>query len=248
MAYMDPYQVLGVSTDASEEEIKKAYRKLSRIYHPDANINNPNADEAEEKFKQVQQAYQAIMHIREQGTSGGSYYGGGYSSQGTTGGQGQSGQYYGNFGNFWEQVFGSAFSGAYTGSQNAQRTMDEEEMHLNAAASYVQNRRYDEALNVLSGIRNRSARWYAYSAMAHAGKGNNVTALDHARQAHAMEPGNMQYAGLVRQLESGSSWYEMRNRQYGGTQVNPTGPCASMCLASLLCNACCPGSGFVFCC
>ena len=38
----DPYQVLGVSQDASEEEIKKAYRKLSRMYHPDANINNPN--------------------------------------------------------------------------------------------------------------------------------------------------------------------------------------------------------------
>ena len=35
----DPYQVLGVSQDASEEEIKKAYRKLSRMYHPDANIN-----------------------------------------------------------------------------------------------------------------------------------------------------------------------------------------------------------------
>lgn len=36
----DPYQVLGVSQDASEEEIKKAYRKLSRMYHPDANIHN----------------------------------------------------------------------------------------------------------------------------------------------------------------------------------------------------------------
>ena len=50
----DPYEVLGVSRGASDDEIKKAYRKLSRTYHPDANINNPNKAEAEEKFKQVQ--------------------------------------------------------------------------------------------------------------------------------------------------------------------------------------------------
>ena len=68
----DPYQVLGVSRSASDDEIKKAYRTLSRKYHPDANINNPNKAQAEEKFKEVQQAYQQIMHGREYGTSGSS--------------------------------------------------------------------------------------------------------------------------------------------------------------------------------
>ena len=52
----DPYQVLGVTRSASDEEIKKAYRNLSRKYHPDANVNNPNKDQAEEMFKRVQQA------------------------------------------------------------------------------------------------------------------------------------------------------------------------------------------------
>ena len=61
---LDPYSVLGVSRDASMDEIKKAYRKLSRKYHPDANINNPNKEQAEEMFKQVQQAYDQI--VREQ--------------------------------------------------------------------------------------------------------------------------------------------------------------------------------------
>jgi len=65
----DPYSVLGVSRDASDDEIKKAYRKLSRKYHPDANINNPNKAQAEEKFKEVQQAYEQIMKEREYGSS-----------------------------------------------------------------------------------------------------------------------------------------------------------------------------------
>lgn len=81
---LDPYSVLGVSRDASMDEIKKAYRQLSRKYHPDANINNPNKEEAEEKFKQVQQAYDQIVREREQGASQSSWsggFGGGYQTQ-----------------------------------------------------------------------------------------------------------------------------------------------------------------------
>ena len=69
----DPYKVLGVSRDASDDEVKKAYRTLSRKYHPDANINNPNKDQAEEMFKLVQQAYNQIMREREGGYSSQSY-------------------------------------------------------------------------------------------------------------------------------------------------------------------------------
>ena len=57
----DPYEVLGLKRGASDEEIKKAYRTLSRKYHPDANVNNPNAAQAEEKFKQVQAAYALLQ-------------------------------------------------------------------------------------------------------------------------------------------------------------------------------------------
>ena len=48
---MDPYKVLGVSRSATDEEIKKAYRQLSRKYQPDANVGNPNQAAYEEKFK-----------------------------------------------------------------------------------------------------------------------------------------------------------------------------------------------------
>ena len=64
---IDPYRVLGVDRSASDDEIKKAYRTLSRKYHPDANINNPNKDQAEEKFKEIQAAYNRIMDERQNG-------------------------------------------------------------------------------------------------------------------------------------------------------------------------------------
>jgi molecular chaperone DnaJ len=73
---IDPYSVLGVSRNASDEEIKKAYRRLSRKYHPDANINNPNKAQAEEKFKEVQQAYDQIMKERDGGFDGYTGFGG----------------------------------------------------------------------------------------------------------------------------------------------------------------------------
>ena len=57
MQYRDYYQTLNVNKNASQEEIKKAYRKLAREYHPDVNPNNPNA---EEKFKDINEAYQVL--------------------------------------------------------------------------------------------------------------------------------------------------------------------------------------------
>ena len=103
----DPYQVLGVSQDASEKEIKKAYRKLSRMYHPDANINNPNKAQAEEKFKEIQQAYQQIMKQREQGSSPYGNQGYGYGNNGYgNGGNAQNG--YGGYSDFggFDDFFG----------------------------------------------------------------------------------------------------------------------------------------------
>ena len=79
---IDPYSVLGISRNASDDEVKKAYRALSRKYHPDANINNPNKEQAEEKFKEIQAAYNQIMDERQNGGpsfSGSSYgYSGAY--------------------------------------------------------------------------------------------------------------------------------------------------------------------------
>jgi len=78
----DPYKALGVTPSASNDEIKRAYRELSRKYHPDSNVDNPLADLAAEKFKEVQQAYDQIMKEREGGYSNSSE--GGYTSGANT--------------------------------------------------------------------------------------------------------------------------------------------------------------------
>ena len=87
----DPYQVLGVSPNASDEEVKTAYRALAKKYHPDNYANNPLADLAAEKMKEINEAYDTVMKMRE---SGGGYSGGGSSSRSSYGGS-SSGNYAG---------------------------------------------------------------------------------------------------------------------------------------------------------
>ena len=76
-AVRDPYKTLGVDRKASEEEIKKAYRKLARRYHPDKNPDNASA---EERFKEVQEAYSILSDSekRKQFDQGGGVFGGGF--------------------------------------------------------------------------------------------------------------------------------------------------------------------------
>ena len=57
----DPYQVLGVPSTATDEEVKKAYRDLARKYHPDNYHDNPLADLAQERMKEINEAYEAVQ-------------------------------------------------------------------------------------------------------------------------------------------------------------------------------------------
>lgn len=95
---MDPYEILGVSRNASKDEVKKAYRELAKKYHPDVHTNNPLSDLAEEKFKEVQSAYEEIMDNIERGTSSNQYTGPrAYNPNSDQRSQGQQGGY--NYGN-----------------------------------------------------------------------------------------------------------------------------------------------------
>ena len=79
----DPYVVLGVSRNATDEQIKNAYRELARKYHPDNYADKPLSDLASEKMKEINDAYDAIMNERRSGSRGsskGSYNGSAHSS------------------------------------------------------------------------------------------------------------------------------------------------------------------------
>ena len=219
----DPYKVLGVSRDADMDEIKKAYRTLSRKYHPDANINNPNKEQAEEMFKQVQQAYDQIIEEREHGTAGNAASGS-----------------WGGFNGY----------GAYGYGRGASASEDPK---MRAVLNYLNSRHYTEALHVLEDIPDRTAVWYYYHALANAGAGNNVNAVEDAKRAASMEPDNMQYQQLYSQLSGADGWYQDMGRGFGYEdcqtgQQSGAGLCTT-CMACMVLNLCCCGPyGGVVCC
>ena len=221
----DPYKVLGVSPDASDEEIKKAYRRLAKKYHPDL---NPGDESAARKMKEVNAAYEQIKNPEKfQQTQGG------YGSQGGYSGYGG---YYGPFGGYGSW-------GGYGGCQQG----DSGDQYQQAAAQYIRFGRYQEAVNALENSANRDARWYYLSARAHDGLGNQVTALEHIRRAVSMEPDNQQYLNLLNEIEYGGSAYRRQAGNFGGFNMH-LDPCSSMCLCYLVNIFCCGGRMPIICC
>ena len=189
----NPYEVLGVPRNASNDEIKKAYRTLSKKYHPDSYIDNPLADLAEEKFKEVQAAYEQIMDEREGRGPTYSTYGQTYSSEPET---------------------------------------DEMKMVRN----YINSRNFREALNTLMRIQNRNAMWYYYSAVANLGVGNNVVALQHAKQAAVLEPNNLEYRNFANELQLRSQQYQNRGYGYGRQSFGTGNLCCDLWCMDTMCE------------
>lgn len=220
----DPYQVLGVSPDASDEEIKKAYRDLTKKYHPDL---NPGDASAAEKMHDVNAAYDAIKN----GTAQQQTWDGGAAQQA-----------YGPYG--WAGFNGAGGFNPYTWYQQEPRRTERSE--YTAARNYIRNRMYPEALTALSGVpvSERDGRWYYLSGVAKMYQGNKIAALEDARTAVRLDPDCVEYQELLRQLETGGDFYRNYTAEYQ-SGIHMDRLCMALCLSQFclgpLCgwNVCC---------
>lgn len=256
----DPYEVLGVPQGASDDEIKAAYRKLAKKYHPDL---NGGSAEAEAKMKEVNEAYTLL--IKHKGQYGGqASYGssGSYSSAG----YGQSGPYGNPYGGYGGNPYGRSqgsrggydfggfgfdFEDLFGGRQRTYQSTDytENDPQLRTASQAVLSGRFSDALTLLSAVANRRAAWYYWSAKANMGLGNRIAALNDARTAVQMAPDEPAFRELLSQLNASGNAYGQRGAQGGFGSAICANPCMSLCLANMLCNCCCLGGrgGFYFC-
>lgn len=186
----DPYQVLGVSPNATDDEIKAAYRKLVKKYHPDNYVNNPLADLATEKMKEINEAYNTIMQQRGRGGSagGGNH---GYTSGG----------------------YGAASGGPRTSYSGGSSRF----MHVR---SMINAGQIGQAQNVLDAVplSERDAEWHFLMGSVMYRKGWINEAYVNFQNACRQDPNNPEYQEALNRLSgqmngTGFGGYNMGNQQ-----------------------------------
>ena len=219
----DPYSVLGVSKDATEQEIKKAYRQKAKLYHPDFHPDDP---EAARKMNEVNEAYDMLTNPDKYAARRAqqqqyqqqyrqadqqSRYSSTYSSD--------QGGWSSDFG-FYD-FFG--FGGGSTRYDTRPRRESTDSPEIASVIDLLNSGRYQEAISVLSKVVStyRNARWYYLASLAYHGTGNNARAIDLLTKAIQMAPDNRMYQQLLQEYRysartytSSSSTTHSSNRGY----------------------------------
>ena len=219
MAVTDPYKVLGVSPNASEEEVKSAYRQLVKKYHPDNYADSPLADLANEKMQEVNEAYDMVMNrLRAGGQNGSSQQNAGYAGGNPYGGQQAGYGYNGGYG----------YGGQASGQQSDIRRL-------------IQQNRLVEAEELLDGIpvKNRDGEWYFLKGTIFFQRGWLDDAMNHFSTACRLNPNNPEYRAAMNRM----MWQQQGNMgsPNGSYRTSPdaAGMGACNCCSNLICADCC---------
>lgn len=220
----DPYKVLGIPNTATQDEIKKAYRKKAKEYHPDL---HPGDAEAAKKMNEVNEAYDMIMNPdkyanRRTGNQQSSQarQGSGAGGQGYTGGQSYTGS--SQSGGWTSSDFGGFDFGDIFGFGTREEPITNpqpepgDSQEIQRAIREINNGRYQDAINILTYIPStgRNARWYYVSGFANHGVGNTVTAIDHMQKAVQLDPNNKTYHKILQQFRRAEQTYEQNAQGY----------------------------------
>lgn len=261
----NPYAVLGVSENASPDEVKKAYRKKARENHPDLNPNDPAVAE---RMNRINEAYDRIMNPekyaardRRAGAAGGSgagssgygYAGGaggyGQGSQGSGQGQGyqQGGQGYGTEGPYgwtggfgFDDLFGFGGAGAASNEPIHPEPSASDSASVRQAVAAINAGDFQQAVGILSAVvsSGRDARWHYLAALANQGAGNTLMALELIRKAVQMDPGNPDYQRAQRQFQRAGTEYREEGQAQGFSMgfMDPGTICCGLCFAQMICR------------
>ena len=209
----DPYKVLGISPGATQDEIKKAYRKMAKLYHPDLHPDDPDANR---KMNDVNTAYDMLMNpdkyrtarAQQQTYSQTSYgYGNsqqsGSSSYRRTSYDGDYG-WTGDFGFDWEDIFGFGSTAYQSSSDSRPQAEAGDSQEIRSAVNAINAGNYREAILILTKIPStlRDARWHYLSGLANHGMGNTPRDIDMMQRAVQLDPNNRLYHSLLQQYRS----------------------------------------------
>lgn len=240
----DPYSVLEISRDASKEEIKRAYRKKAKEYHPDL---HPNDSKAAEKMNEINEAYDMLSNPekyqkREQSEAG---YGnqnhsyGDYQQRNTYGGRTTQG--YGSQGNFWDFNFDDVFGfGERTQSLQKPSRHPNDSEDIKCVVDFISMDRYDHASRILNQIisSQRNARWHYLNALTNHGLGNQIRALEEIQKAVQMEPNNQIYKQAYNSLRQSGNNYQATSEDFRKAAEGMNRYCMSLCAMQFFCMFC----------
>lgn len=215
----DPRKVLGVSETASQDEIKRAYRRKAKECHPDLHPNDPDAAK---KMNELNEAYDMLMNPEK--------YANRQQQQNPYGGNPYGGNPYG----------GSSYGGYQTQVNPPQEQAGDSEP-VRAAIRDILAGRYASACSILQNVPStgRNARWYYLSGVANHGAGNQIQALEHMKRAVQLSPNNATYQALLRQYQQAGQTYQTNASGYNTWAMDPSKLCMSLCFLQMFCPLCC---------